>query len=201
MKHPPVALSLVIIFSAIFIVDRFLLDGLLLLWGTLSYEKVALKHEWWRLITASFFHGGFIHVAANCLAIYFCGVLIESKIKSHWFLIVYLISNILEALVFVYMFTPGSSIGSSPGIFGLMAIIVIYCYRNRGFLQENIKSREMQFLIYCAILGNVLLIHSFGDFIARVFVHAAGFVFGMLIGLLFNIVPKDRTYHRTEIDA
>jgi rhomboid protease GluP len=189
--RPKMSISLISIFLIIFVVDSFVLNGLLLQWGTFNKEKFFLNNQWWRVITSPFFHAGVIHILANSLAVYCTGVLIESKIRSIWFLLVFLISNILERIIFAFVFSPTSSIGSSPGIFGLIAILVIYCFRNRDFFVKHVKSREMEYLIGYSVLGNVI-----GFDFSRLFVHAVGFIIGIVLGIVaksvLNLVSDDR---------
>ena len=198
MKYPRIAVILIIVFFAIFLADTFFLNGLLLQWGTLNKEKVLLNNQWWRVITAPFFHWGVIHVLANSLAIYCTGILIESKIKSTWFLIVFMVSNTLERIIFVFIFSPGSSVGSSPGIFALIGVLVIYFARNKDFFIEQIKSREIGYLIGYGILGN-LLYGSLMDIFARLFVHAIGFIIGIILGIILNLATKDGTLKNTSV--
>lgn len=190
------AIFIIGIFSIVFVLD-FILNGLLLQWGTLNSEELFLNQQWWRVITAPFFHGSIIHILANSLAIYFTGALIESKIGSNWFLLVFMISNILERIIFAHVFHPFSSIGSSPGIFGLMAIILIYCLRNKDFFVKHKRSKAMNFLIGYGIAGNVVFVVNFADFIGRFFVHAVGFVIGIVLGMIvipiLSLVSKDKT--------
>ncbi|MDF2658403.1 MAG: hypothetical protein K0Q94_1194 [Paenibacillus sp.] len=190
--RPKMAISLISIFLIIFVVDSFVLNGLLLQWGTFNKEKFFLNNQWWRVITSPFFHAGVIHILANSLAVYCTGVLIESKIRSIWFLLVFLISNVLERIIFAFVFSPTSSIGSSPGIFGLIAILVIYCFRNRDFFVKHVKSREMEYLIGYSVLGNVI-----GFEFSKLFVHAVGFIIGIVLGIvakpILNLVSDDRT--------
>jgi len=192
---PTMAILLISIFLIIFVVDSFVLNGLLHQWGTLNKEKLFLDYQWWRVVTSSFFHTGVVHILANSLALYCSGVLIESKIRSSWFLLVFLISNILEQIIFSFVFSPTSSVGSSAGIFGLMGIIVLFCLRNREFFVKHIKSREMEYLIGYCILGNVIGLGGFH--FDRLFVHAVGFTIGIVLGIVskpfLNLMPNDKT--------
>ncbi|MGG4096852.1 rhomboid family intramembrane serine protease [Paenibacillus lautus] len=199
MKYPKMAVFLIIVFFSIFLVDTFFLNGLLLQWGTLNNEKVFLNNQWWRVITAPLFHFGVIHIFANSLATYCTGILIESKIKSTWFLLIFMVSNTLERIIFVFIFSPGSSVGSSPGIFGLIGVIVIYCIRNKSFFIEHIKSREMEYLIGYGILGNILFVNSLVDIIERLFVHAVGFIIGVMLGVILNLTPKEKILKNTSV--
>src|SRR5690606_41673449 len=167
--------TIIIGFFVIFLADTFFFNGLLLHWGTLNKEKVFQNNQWWRVITAPLFHWGIIHILANSLAIYCTGVLIESKIKSTWFLFIFMASNTLERIIFSFIFSPESSVGSSPGIFGLMGVLVIYCIRNKAFFIEHIKSREIGYLIGYGILGNFLYSDGLSEIFGRLFVHTAGF--------------------------
>lgn len=190
MKHPfpKVSIILISIFSLIFLLDSFLFDNLLLQWGTLNTEVLFSNNQWWRIITSSFFHVGIIHIIVNSISLYYAGLLIESKIGSGWFLLVFLISNLVERIIFAFLFTPVSSIGSSPGIYGLMGVILVYCIRDRKFLIAHKKNREMTWLISFFIIGNLLGWDT-------LFVHTVGFILGILLGVIlmyFNTTTNNK---------
>lgn len=81
--------------------------------------------EPWRLLTAVFVHGGFIHLALNMLALWMLGQSLEPLLGRVRFLALYLISG-LGGSVAVALIAPGSAtVGASGAIFGLMAALLI----------------------------------------------------------------------------
>ncbi|WP_194764397.1 rhomboid family intramembrane serine protease [Microbacterium sp. UFMG61] len=81
--------------------------------------------EPWRLLTAVFVHGGFIHLALNMLALWMLGQNLEPMLGRVRYLALYLISGI-GGSVAVALIAPGTAtVGASGAIFGLMAALLI----------------------------------------------------------------------------
>jgi membrane associated rhomboid family serine protease len=79
----------------------------------------------WRLLTAVFAHGGFIHLALNMLALWLIGQSLEPMLGRVRFLALYLISG-LGGSVMVALLDPSQpTVGASGAIFGMMAALLI----------------------------------------------------------------------------
>jgi membrane associated rhomboid family serine protease len=78
--------------------------------------------EWWRLVTAAFLHYGPLHLILNMVALYWFGSLLEERIGSGRYLLLYLVSGIsgsAGALLWSGGFlTP--TVGASGAIFGIL---------------------------------------------------------------------------------
>ena len=57
-------------------------------------EVGVAHHQYWRLITAAFLHYGPIHLLMNMLALYWFGSLLERRIGSAKYLLLYLVSGL-----------------------------------------------------------------------------------------------------------
>lgn len=80
--------------------------------------------QWWRLITASFVHIGFMHLALNMIIVYYLGARLE-MIMGHWrFLVLYLVSG-LGGVIASFAFTHAISAGASTAVFGLFASTLV----------------------------------------------------------------------------
>jgi membrane associated rhomboid family serine protease len=97
--------------------------------GSTIYEKgvlfgpfLLLDGEWWRLLTAAFLHYGPFHLLLNMVALYWFGSLLEQRIGSGKFLLLYVVSGLAGsagALVWPDGFlTP--TVGASGAIFGIL---------------------------------------------------------------------------------
>jgi membrane associated rhomboid family serine protease len=96
--------------------------------GSTIYVKGVLfgpfleQGEWWRLMTAAFLHYGPLHLILNMVALYWFGSLLEERIGSGRFLLVYLVSGLAGsagALLWPNGFsTP--TVGASGAIFGIL---------------------------------------------------------------------------------
>jgi membrane associated rhomboid family serine protease len=78
--------------------------------------------EWWRLVTAAFLHYGPVHLILNMVALYWFGSLLEERIGSGRYLLLYLVSGLAGSagsLLWSNGFqTP--TVGASGAIFGIL---------------------------------------------------------------------------------
>src|SRR5206468_9745428 len=65
--------------------------------GALEPHAVVSEGEYWRLFTALFLHGGFLHLAFNLFALYFLGPPLERSIGTMRFFACYLISGLASS--------------------------------------------------------------------------------------------------------
>lgn len=57
----------------------------------------------------------------------------------------------------------------------------------------------MEYLIGYGILGNILFVNSLVDIIERLFVHAVGFIIGVMLGVILNLTPKEKILKNTSV--
>ena len=78
--------------------------------------------DWWRLVTAAFLHYGPVHLILNMVGLYWFGSLLEERIGSGRYLMLYLVSGLAGsagALLWPNGFlTP--TVGASGAIFGIL---------------------------------------------------------------------------------
>jgi membrane associated rhomboid family serine protease len=96
--------------------------------GSTIFDKGALfgpaldNGEWWRLLTAAFLHYGPIHLILNMVGLYWFGSLLEERIGSGRYILLYLVSGLAGsagALLWSNGFlTP--TVGASGAIFGIL---------------------------------------------------------------------------------
>lgn len=143
---------------------------------TMDPFRVAVDHEYWRLIGSAFLHIGPLHLIVNMIALGIVGPSLE-RVFGHWrFLALYLLAALGGSLS-VYLFDPRGAAGASGAIYGLFAATVIVL-RNLG-----LDPRAM--LITIGINFAV----SFAPGIS-LFGHLGGFVVGGLCALALVYAPK-----------
>ena len=100
--------------------------------GALVPGYVAVKHEYWRLFSAMWLHGGLLHVAFNMYALYIGGSYLEMIAGKGKYLAIYLIAGVAGNVV-VYLLAPPISvtIGASTAIFGIFGALFTYSLHNR----------------------------------------------------------------------
>jgi membrane associated rhomboid family serine protease len=76
--------------------------------------------DWWRLITAAFLHYGPFHLIMNMLALYWFGSLLEQRIGSGRFLLLYLVSGLAGSAGALLWSPLTPTVGASGAIFGIL---------------------------------------------------------------------------------
>jgi membrane associated rhomboid family serine protease len=103
--------------------------------GALEPLVVLTQHEYWRLLTALFLHGGFLHLAFNLFALYVLGPELERSIGTIRFLACYLISGLASTTGVVVLTKLGliqnaEVIGASGCIMGVVGAWAGFLLRN-----------------------------------------------------------------------
>ncbi|MBU0615011.1 MAG: rhomboid family intramembrane serine protease [Nanoarchaeota archaeon] len=132
----------------------------------------------WIAVTSMFLHGGGMHLAFNMYVLYIFGPMLESRIGTKRFLIIYFLSGIIAS--FASSFFYASALGASGAIMGMMGVTAI--------LMPDLK------LLFLAIVPMPLwvativiaMVDIFGIFVPHGIAniaHLAGLATGLLYGL------------------
>ena len=104
--------------------------------GTCGFPPIATDGgEWWRIISAGFLHGGFLHLGLNMFVLYILGTLVEPAIGARRMLAIYAISLIAGSFGAMLLSNPAQfTVGASGAIYGLFAATLLIA-RDRGMTQ------------------------------------------------------------------
>lgn len=152
-----------------------------------SMSVVAVKAgEYWRLITAAFFHAGILHLVCNMYALSIIGVQLETFMGKTKFLAVYFMSALIGSL-FSGILTVVPSIGASGAIFGLMGALLYFGYHYRLYLGSVMSQQIVPLIAINLVLGFALPgVDNFA--------HIGGLVGGLFTGMIVGIDGKtDKT--------
>ena len=100
--------------------------------------------DYWRLITAAFLHYGPFHLLLNMLALYWFGSLLEQRIGSGKFLLLYLVSGLAGSAGALLLNPLRPTVGASGAIFGVLGA---------GFVLE----RQRDYVFGGSALGVIVL--------------------------------------------
>jgi len=95
--------------------------------GALTPDSVLVGHQWYRIVTAAFLHGGLVHIGVNMLSLWALGRFIEMAAGSARTLLIYIVAMIASGLGVVYLSSPAyldvPTLGASGAIFGLFGAL------------------------------------------------------------------------------
>ena len=152
-------------------------DGTTLMrWGALWRPAVEQGHEWWRLWSAMFLHGGWEHLAVNMYALYMLGRFCEEVFGPLRYFVTYVVAGLCGALASTYnLHQNGLSVGASGAIMGLLGALIVVLILRRGTWPEAWRR---------ALLWNLVLLGAIQIFIGfqLPMVDNAAHVGGMLGG-------------------
>ncbi len=163
---------------------------LLVAWGA-NFGPLTLSGDWWRLLTATFLHGGIIHIALNMWCLWSLGEMAES-LYGHWtFAAVYILCGVAGSLVSLAHNPFVLSVGASGAVFGVAgALIASLKLGNFSLPQAHVKavlSSVVSFAIYNLIFGAM----SRGIDNAA---HIGGLIAGLIVGALIALAASEREH-------
>jgi membrane associated rhomboid family serine protease len=88
--------------------------------GAGSLQIGVAHHEYWRLITAAFLHYGPFHLLLNMVGLWWFGSLLEQRIGSGKFLLLYLASGLAGSAGALIASPLTPTVGASGAIFGVL---------------------------------------------------------------------------------
>jgi rhomboid protease GluP len=169
-------------------------NGFSLLWGmdgdTLDRLGASnpglffVRHEWWRLITASFLHGGLLHIGTNMLVLLDVGPILEELYGSARYLFVYILTGATGFALSVSMHH--SAVGASAALMGLIGAMIAVTTKRSGAGMQAMRSRLISWVVSIFAIGFLMhgLIDNWG--------HAGGLAGGFLLGkILVDRAPMN----------
>ena len=114
-----------------------------------------LRGEWWRLVTAVFLHGGFIHIAFNMWVLFDMGHQVEELFGTRKFVALYLVCGISGFLVSLFWSRWSNSVGASGAVLGLVGVLIGASFHH-GRRGEAHRAMLIRWFIYILVLGLVI---------------------------------------------
>ena len=147
-----------------------------------------VKGEYWRLLTALFLHGGFLHLGFNLFALYVLGPPLERAIGSIRFAACYLIAGLGSSAGVVALTTLGfvqaaQVIGASGCIMGVVGAWAGFLLRHRH------APLAKQRLANIGLIVAIQVAFDLSTPQVSMAAHMCGLVAGFLLGLI--LAPRD----------
>ena len=147
--------------------------------GSMSNVKVFGDGEWWRLFFHIYLHAGILHMLFNVFALLFAGKVVEKKIGSLLYLLLYHVIAIVNAIIMCLIFQDSTSVGASAGIFAMIGIVCVMKWKKDTVCNEMLKKGELIYIIVFSVLSLLLGLESF-------ITHFVAFLFGFVLGLIIQ---------------
>jgi rhomboid protease GluP len=175
--------SLIIINIIIFIITMIISQSIyniniytLIMMGA-KFNQLIDQGQVWRLITATFLHGGLLHLVLNMYALKIIGSEVEYVYGKIKYIIIYVCSA-LGGSIFSYFFNGDSiSVGASGAIFGLFGAMLIFGFTNRAKIGKAYMMNILKVIGVNILLG--VTISSIDN---------AGHLGGLLVGAIVAII-------------
>jgi rhomboid protease GluP len=151
-------------------------------WGANEGARVILRHEYWRLITSVFIHGGLLHLAVNMWSLLVIGPLVERLYGNLVFTFLYLAAGVGGEIASIAASPVRVSVGASGAILGVLGALLAFLITHRRSIPTSVlkplRSNAVAIIVFMAILGTVV---SKIDQAAHYGGLATGFLGGLLL--------------------
>jgi len=137
-------------------------------------------HQWWRLVTAGFLHGGLIHILMNSWVLFDLGAMVEEAYGWARMLVIYLAATITGFYASLWWAPYGLSVGASAAIMGLLGAMIALTVRSRSSAAAAYRGFFVRWAIYGLAIGLLPGLHI--DNAAHLGGLAGGFAVGYLAG-------------------
>lgn len=146
----------------------------LLRWGA-DFGPRSTNGEWWRLLTSTFVHIGFLHIAFNMFALFQIGPLMERMLGNVSFAVVYFVCGLGGSIASLTIHPYSISAGASGAIFGLYGALI-------GFL--TMRPKEIPEEVLAGLLKGALSVVGYNVIwgLFNTNIDMAGHVGGLLCG-------------------
>jgi rhomboid protease GluP len=164
--------------------------GMRILWGMggeASYRlgmsgpyPIFFRHQWYRLVTAMFLHGGLIHIGFNMMALMQLGPALEELYGSARYFFLYVVTGAFGFFVsaFPIAFLGHYSLGASGALLGLVGALLAITTKRGGAFMRDLRARLITSVVILFMLG-------FSGMGLDNTAHFAGLASGFVLGKIF----------------
>lgn len=134
-------------------------------------------HEWYRLGTAMFLHGGLIHIGVNMMSLMQLGPALEELYGSARYLFLYVLTGAFGFLVSAA--TGHFSLGASGALMGIVGAMLAITSKRGGSYMHDLRSRLVTSVVILFVIGFLPGIRIDN------WAHGAGLAAGFALGKIF----------------
>jgi rhomboid protease GluP len=108
-------------------------------------------HEWYRLVTAMFLHGGLIHIGLNMMTLMQLGPALEELYGSARYLFLYVVTGAVGFLLSAA--TGHLSLGASGALLGIVGAMLAVTSKRGGSYMRELRSRLTSSVVMLFVIG------------------------------------------------
>jgi rhomboid protease GluP len=124
-------------------------------------------HEWWRLVTPVFLHGGLLHFALNSMALVRLGPLVEEEYGTERLASIYVLCGLAGSAA-SQLLRETHTVGASGALCGLLGLLLVHGGRIGGAYGQRLKSVMLQnavLMLGISFVPGVDLLNHLGGFV------------------------------------
>ncbi|MDI9569312.1 MAG: rhomboid family intramembrane serine protease [Pseudomonadota bacterium] len=163
----------------------------LFLLGATGTVPIGHFHRWWTLITASFLHGGLLHIFFNMMALNQLGPFVASEFGAHRFAVIYVVTGVAGFALSFFAGVP-FTIGASASICGLIGAILYFARSRGGYFGMAMYRQAMGWVVGLVLFG--LLVPGINNW-----AHGGGLAAGIVAASLLGYEERQRETARHRI--
>lgn len=158
-------------------------------WGANSSTAVVRDGDYWRLLTATFLHGGVLHLVLNMFALWDAGRRVCRWFGNGQFLLIYLGAGLTgSALSLHFSSQQAVSVGASGAVFGVLGALLVGVLQHR---ERVPKGMVQQLLTTQGVFVVIMLVQGFARPGIDNAAHIGGLVAGAVLAwLLIELVDE-----------
>lgn len=174
----PIVSSIIAINLLVFILTIIPGFGDQILYAGVSVNGLIAEGEWWRVITAMFLHGGFMHVLFNMFSLFLFGPELEKIAGKIRFLTIYFLAGIFGgAATYLTQDLYYASVGASGAIYGIFGAFGALVYYTRHLFPQ------LKQIILPLIVISVIM--TFVTPNINISAHLGGLITGFILGFVY----------------
>ena len=151
--------------------------GNLMDYGYAKYELVFDKYQFWRLVSSGYLHLGILHLGFNLYALYCLGNIVEKRLGTIRYLLVFHVLMILTVSIWCLFFRGAAIVGASSGIFAVIGFFLIQGLLREKGIWEQLPRGKRNYIIGYSVIGNLLSPYTAA-------LHAISFLLGAIYGFM-----------------
>lgn len=159
-------------------------------WGG-NYRPVTVTGQGWRLLTAMFIHGGWMHLLMNMIALLDIGHVLEQKIGRRMVFVIFLLSGLLGGICSLIWHPVTVGVGASGGIMGLAGALLVWLILPKLDRGTEVAAKAQ----VRALAVGLTLTLAVGAYSQRIdnAAHAGGLIAGLTLGAIVYAIDSLRS--------